>query len=67
MARLASRQSRRMKRRARVRVRLLDRRGRMLATFTTRPLTTSEMRHVCYDLLPKLIADLAVSFAPRRK
>lgn len=56
-----------MKRRARVRVRLRDRRGRTLATFTTRPLTASEMRRVHHYLLPRLIADLAASLAPRRK
>jgi hypothetical protein len=56
-----------MKRRARVRVKLRDRRGRTLAIFTTRPLTASEMRRVYHILLPRLVADLAETLAPRRK
>ena len=53
--------------RARVRVRLRDRRGRTLATFTTRPLSAREARRVHAYLLPRLIADLMASLAPRRK
>lgn len=67
MGRLTSREPRGMTRRARVRVTLLDRRGRMLATFTTPPLTASKMRRVYQTLLPRRVADLAASLAPRRK
>lgn len=67
MDRLTRRKPRAVKTRARVRVRLRDRRGRTLATFTTRPLSQSEARRVHDYLLPRLIADLAASLAPRRK